>query len=399
MKTIKNFNLKEKNILIRVDLNVPVFNGEIKEKSRIKIIKPTIKKLQKQKNKIFLISHFGRPRGQINKKYSLKFICPTLEKELDIKKIFFLNSLNNKEIQKTINQMNYGDICLLENIRFYPEEENNNLYFIKNLSKNFQVFVNDAFSASHRNHASIVGIPKFLPSFAGYSLIDEINNINFFINNPKKPNLAIIGGSKISTKINLLNNLTQSCDIIVIGGAMANTFLYAQNINIGKSLYEKKLSEVANSIILKAQNFNCEIILPIDVVCANDLNDQSNIRQCDINNVLPNQMILDIGPKTTKLISKKIFKSSMILWNGPLGAFEHSPFEQSSVDIANFIKNNAKLLDISALAGGGDTISLIKLAKAQDGFSYISKGGGAFLEWLEGNESPGVKALKENKFN
>jgi len=399
MKTIEDFNLKEKNILIRVDLNVPVFNGEIKEKSRIEIIKPTIKKLQKQKNKIFLISHFGRPKGQINKKYSLKFLCLTLEKELNIKKIFFLNNLNNTEIQSTINEMDYGDICLLENIRFYPEEENNNLNFIKNLSKNFQAFVNDAFSASHRNHASIVGIPKFLPSFAGYSLIDEINNINFFINNLKKPNLAIIGGSKISTKIDLLNNLSQSYDAIAIGGAMANAFLYAKKINIGKSLCEKDLSAIANSIIEKAQNFNCEIILPIDVVCANDLNNKSSIRQCDVNNVPSNQMIFDVGPKTTKLISKYIFKSSMILWNGPLGAFEYKPFEQSSVYIANVIKKNAKLLDRTTLAGGGDTISLIKLAKAQEGFSYISKAGGAFLEWLEGDESPGVKALKENKLN
>ena len=292
--------------------------------------------------------------------------------------------------------MNPGDVCLFENVRFYPQEEKNDLKFCKNLCKNFDLFVNDAFSASHRKHASIVGIPKYLPSFPGEGLKNEINKINFFIKNPKKPNIAIIGGSKISTKINLLNNLVKSFDTIVIGGAMANTFLSAQGVNVGKSLCEKKLLKNAIDIIEISKKYNCQIILPVDVVCADSLTDDKNIRKCEVNNIDSNQMILDLGLETTKVISKFILKSKMILWNGPLGAFEYKPFEKSSVDVANIIKKNSKLLNILTLAGGGDTISAIKLAKAQSGFSYISNAGGAFLEWLEGNKSPGIIALEDN---
>ena len=399
MKTINNYVVKEKNVLIRIDLNVPVMNGIISEKSRIDLIKPTIRKLLNHKNKIFLLSHFGRPKGKFNKEYSLKFICSTLQEELAVNKIHFLESFNNSDIKNTINKMNLGEICLFENIRFHPGEESNNLNFIQEICKSFDVFVNDAFSASHRNHASIVGAPQYLPSLAGESLLEEIKNIDSFFNEPKKPSVAIIGGSKISTKIDLLHNLTEIFDTIVIGGAMANTFLNAQNINIGNSLCEKNLSSSALTIMEKADNLNCKIILPIDVVCADNINDKSSVRHCDIKNIFSNQMILDVGNKTLKLISENILLSRMVLWNGPLGAFEYKPFEKSSVELANIIKNNGRILNITTLAGGGDTIAVIKMAKAEEGFSYISKAGGAFLEWLEGKKSPGVQALKENFIN
>ncbi len=396
MKDLDNYNFTKKTVLLRADLNVPVVNGDIKELSRIKALSQTIKKLQDQKNKIFIVSHFGRPKGSRNKKYSLEFICPTLEKEFGLKKIYFLHNLDNHKIKKTIEQMNYGEICLFENIRFYPEEEKNDLKFIRNFCENFDIYVNDAFSASHRKHASIVGIPKFLPSVAGYCLIEEITNINYFFSKNKKPSLAIIGGSKISTKINLLNNLIKSVDFIFIGGAMANTFLFAKNINIGKSLCEKELSDIAISILKQSENFNCKIILPVDVVCSDSLKNKSNIKECDINNILSNQMILDIGSKTINSISEYINKSNMILWNGPLGVFEISPFDHSSIEIAKKIMNNNKIHNKLSIAGGGDTISAIKLAKAEKGFSYISKAGGAFLEWLEGKESVGIIALRKN---
>jgi len=399
MKTIKNYIVKEKNVLIRVDLNVPVLNGIITEKSRLKTIKPTIEKLLNQKNKIFLLSHFGRPKGKFNKKYSLEFICSTLKEEFEVDKIHFLKNFNNDNIKKKINKMNFGEICLFENTRFHPGEEINDLNFIQEICKNFDAYVNDAFSASHRNHASIVGVTKYLPSLAGESLLKEIKNIGLFINKPIKPNVAIIGGSKISTKIDLLHNLIEFFDTIVIGGAMANTFLNAQNINIGNSLCERDLSTTVLSIMAKAENFNCKIVLPIDVVCADNIDDKSSIRHCDINNILPDQMVFDVGHKTSKIISEIILKARMVLWNGPLGAFEYKPFEKSSVEVANVIKHNAKILNIITLAGGGDTISAIKLAKADKAFSYISKAGGAFLEWLEGKESPGVRALKENSIN
>ena len=399
MKTINNYVVKGKNVLIRVDLNVPVLNGIITEKSRIDTIKPTIEKLLNQKNKIFLLSHFGRPEGQFSKEYSLEFICSTLQEEFETNRIHFLESFNDSDIKNKIHKMDFGEICLFENTRFHPGEESNDSNFIQEICKSFDVYVNDAFSASHRNHASIVGAPQYLPSLAGESLLEEIKNIDSFVNEPKKPNVAIIGGSKISTKIDLLHNLTEFFDTIVIGGAMANTFLNAQNIDIGNSLCEKDLSTTALSIMEKADNLNCKIVLPLDVVCADNINDQSSIRRCDIKNILPNQMVLDVGNKTSKIIAKIILRARMVLWNGPLGAFEYKPFEQSSVEVANVIKNNAKILNITTLAGGGDTISAIKMAKAEEGFSYISKAGGAFLEWLEGKESPGVTALKENTYN
>ena len=399
MKTVNNYHIKEKNVLLRADLNVPVVNGFITEKSRITSIKSSIHKLIKGKNKIFLLSHFGRPKGKYNKKFSLEFMCSVLAKEFEIEKIHFIKALNDQYIKEKIQNMSFGEVCLLENIRFYEGEEKNDMNFAKGLAKNFDVYVNDAFSASHRQHASIVGITYYLPSVAGDSLLDEINNIEIFFNNPLKPNTVILGGSKISTKTELIHNLIEYFDNIVIGGAMANTFLLAKGFNVGKSLVEKELIEIANKILRKAINYNCNIILPIDVVCSNDLNDSVNIRHSDIDDILSDQMILDIGNKTIQIITKTIFSSNMILWNGPLGAFEYKPFNYSTIEIANTIKENAKLRNIITLAGGGDTISAIKMAKSEEGFLYISKAGGAFLEWLEGNESPGVKALKENKIS
>ena len=399
MKNLDNYNVEMKNILLRVDLNVPVIDEIVIEKSRIQTLRKTIKILQQQKNKIFLISHFGRPKGKKNKKYSLKFLCSILELEFEVNKIEFIDTIDDFHIQRKINNMQYGDICLFENIRFYQEEENNDSNFIEGICKNFDVFVNDAFSASHRNHASIVGPCKFLPSLAGPNLLEEIKNIDSFINNPKRPSLAIIGGSKISTKIKLLYNLIELSDKIIIGGAMANTFLFAQKIDIGKSLVEKDLSLVALSILEKAKNSNCEIILPVDVLCAKSIQDISNVNNCDVNLIPSSMMALDVGTETIELIKQNILNSKMILWNGPLGAFEYSPFDKSSIQISNFIKKNAKKLNISTLAGGGDTVSAIKLSKAQEGFDYISNAGGAFLEWLEGKGSPGVTALKENKIS
>ncbi len=399
MKTINNYCIRKRNVLFRVDFNLPVVGGVVTEKSRIISIKPSIKKLIERKNKIFLISHFGRPEGVYNKKFSLEFMCPLLAKEFKKEKIYFIKTFNNQDIEETINKMNFGDLCLLENIRFYEGEEKNDMDFAKELAINFDVYVNDAFSASHRQHASIVGITHYLPSVAGYSLLDEIKNLEIFFNNSEKPNTIILGGSKVSTKIELINNLIEHFDNIIIGGAMANTFLFAEGYNIGKSLVEKELIKISKETLNKVKNYNCNIILPIDVVCSNNLKDSINIRYSDIHNILPDQMILDIGNKTIQKIINTLLKSNMILWNGPLGAFEYKPFNNATIKIANAIKKNTKLRNITTLAGGGDTISAIKMAKAEEGFSYISKAGGAFLEWFKGNESPGVKALKENKMS
>ena len=397
MKNLKNFNIKNKKILFRADLNVPVVDGVITDTSRIQVIKSSIEILIANKNKIFLMAQFGRPKGKIIDKYSLNFILPSLKEILNLDKVYFLKNFDQGSVDKTANEMQVGNLCLIENIRFFKEEENLDLNFAKKISSLFDVYVNDAFSASHRDHTSITGFPKFLPAVAGHHMIKEIDSINSFLNNAKKPNMAIVGGSKISTKIPLLNNLIEQFSVVAIGGAMANTFLLANNYNLGKSLIEKDLIQEAKNIQLKANQLNCELILPIDVLCGKNIHDTYPVHR-KIDEVLPEEMILDIGDESTQNINNKIINSKMVLWNGPVGAFEFKPYDKATNAIANIIKINSKKLNINTLAGGGDTVSAIKNTNAEDGFDYISNAGGAFLEWLEGDESPGVKSLKENNF-
>ncbi len=396
MKQLKNLDCTNKKIIVRVDLNVPVFEDKITDYSRIQAILPTLEKLTKNKNKVFLIAHFGRPKGEVNKKYSIEFLCPELKKLSNLNKVHFLDSCDQKIIEKKISEMGFGEICLLENIRFNAEEEKNDLNFSKHLSSCFDIYINDAFSASHRNHASITGITKHLPSYAGLSFAKEIENLDKFLENSNKPNLAIIGGSKVSTKIKVLENLVEIFDSLVIGGAMANTFLLSNNYNVGTSLVENDFIDLSKKIQKKAESKNCKLLLPIDVVCSKNLEDRKHVETYSINNVPNDQMILDVGEQTTKLISIEILKSKSILWNGPLGVFEYNPFDKSTISVANIIQNYSSNSKLDALAGGGDTLAAIKKARANDAFKHLSTAGGAFLEWLEGNKSPGFIALKEN---
>ena len=398
MKNLSNYKINSKKVLFRADLNVPVLDGVIADSSRILAIKSSIENLIASKNKIFILAHFGRPNGNVIEKYSLKFILSSLAEILEVEKIHFLKTFQEENISKKINEMNVGEVCLVENIRFEKSEEKIDWDFAKKISSLFDVYVNDAFSASHRNHTSIIGFAKYIPAVAGNHLVKEIENINAFLENSKKPNLAIVGGSKISTKINLLNNLIQQFNCVVIGGAMANTFLLSNDIAVGKSLVEKDLVDVAKDIQKKAIQFNCKLILPFDVICGKNIQDKEPI-ECEINNISQNHMILDLGIKTTALINQEIQNSKMVLWNGPVGAFEYKPYDKATNEIAFNIKQNAKKFGINALAGGGDTVSSIKNANTEDGFDYISNAGGAFLEWLEGNQSPGVIALKENNLS
>ena len=397
MKNLRNYEIINKKVLFRADLNVPVLDEVITDSSRILAIKSSIKNLILNKNKIFIIAHFGRPKGEVSEKYSLKFILSSLREILGIEKIHFLENLQKDKINKTINDMQYGEVCLIENIRFQKTEEKIDLNFAKNISSFFDVYVNDAFSASHRNHTSITGFAKYIPAVAGNHLIQEIKNIDSFLENAKTPNMAIVGGSKISTKIKLLNNLIKRFNCIVLGGAMANTFLLSNNIDIGKSLVQKDLVDEAQNIQKKAKQYNCKLILPTDVVCGKNLDDKKPF-EFNINEIASNFMILDLGKSTTQVINQEIINSKMVLWNGPVGAFEYKPYDKATTEIALNIKENAKKLNIDILAGGGDTVSSIKNANAEGGFKYISNAGGAFLEWLEGNQSPGVIALKENNF-
>ncbi len=377
MKNLKNYNIKNKKILFRADLNVPVVDGLIKDTARIKAIQSSIEILISNKNKIFLMAHFGRPKGEILDQYSLNFILPSLKEILNLDKVYFLENFDQASVEKTVNEMQAGNLCLIENIRFLKEEENIDLNFAKKISSLFDVYVNDAFSASHRNHTSITGFPKFLPAVAGNHMINEIDNINSFLDNAKKPNMAIVGGSKISTKIQLLNNLIEQFSVVAIGGAMANTFLLANNYNVGKSLVEKELIQEANNIQLKAKKSNCELILPTDVLCGKNIHDTNPVHR-NIHDMSSDEMILDIGDASTQLINNKIINSKMVLWNGPVGAFEFKPYDKATNAIANVIKINAKKLKINILAGGGDTVSAIKNTNTEDGFTYISNAGGVF---------------------
>ncbi len=396
MKELRDLDCKNKKIIVRVDLNVPVLEGTITDYSRIHAILPTLEKLIKNKNKVFLIAHFGRPKGKVNERYSIEFLCLELKKFLSLNTIHFLTNCENKVIEKKISEMDLGEICLIENIRFNAEEEKNDLNFSKLLASSFDIYINDAFSASHRNHASLTGITKYLPSYAGLSFSKEIENLDKFLENSNKPNLAIIGGSKVSTKIKVLENLVEIFDSLVIGGAMANTFLLSNNYNVGSSLVENNFIELSKKIQKKAESKNCKILLPIDAVCSKNIEDKVNVKTYSIKNIPNDQMILDVGEQTTKLISDEILKSKTLLWNGPLGAFEYSPFDKSTISIANIIQNYSSKSQLDALAGGGDTLAAIKKAKANDAFKYLSTAGGAFLEWLEGNKSPGFIALREN---
>ena len=343
--------------------------------------------------------NLGRPQGQFIKKYSLKFLAKILEGVLSIQKIYFVSPCFGEIVNRQIQLMKPGDICLLENVRFHEEEEKNGYNFSESLAKYFDIYINDAFSASHRNHASIVGITRYLPSIAGNSFIKEIKNLNNLLYKPTKPTTAIIGGSKVSTKLKLLNNLIEIFDTLIIGGAMANTFLLAKGFNMGKSLFEKDLIVDAQQILEKSINSKIDIILPVDLICSNSITDKANIQCVESRNLLPHQVALDIGDETVKLIKSSILKSKIILWNGPLGTFEHKPFDNGTNQVAEIIKTNAKKLNMITIAGGGDTVAAIKNAKAENFFTYISTAGGAFLEWLEGKESPGVKALKDNSFS
>ncbi len=396
MKSINNFNISGKKVIIRADLNVPFSNGQITDDTRILHLKKTIKQLIKKNNKIFLISHFGRPTKKFQKELSLKFLVPVLKKKLMVQKVHFLKSFDNKKIKNTLSKLQKNQICLFENIRFNKEEENNNLNFAKKIANNFDIYVNEAFSASHRKHASVSAITRFLPSYAGIELSNEIHNLNNLFSRKIKPSVFIIGGSKISTKLALLNNLVKISDTLIIVGAMANTFLFYKGFDIGNSLVEKKFIKEVKKIFYKAKKYKTKILIPTDAVCAFNLDDKKNIDLTNVNQIESNKMILDIGNKTINLIKKSIKNAKLIVWNGPPGAFEYKAFSTGTkklIQIIKGFKNSKKII----IAGGGDTVAAIKMSKATKSFTYISTAGGAFLEWLEGKKLPGIKALEENK--
>ena len=391
MKSIsEELNLNNKKILLRLDLNVPLIDDKITDTTRIDKIIPTLKFLISQNTKIIIISHVGRPKGEIVNELSLRPICDDLK--LKLSQNIKLISKNIKEISsKDLFNSDDEKIVMLENIRFYPEEEKNNQQFAKQLSTLADIYVNDAFSCSHRAHASIDEITNFLPCYSGLQLYLEVDALKKITSEIKKPITCIIGGSKVSTKINIIKNLIPKFDNIIIVGGMANNVIKYMGNNIGKSLQEDNSDSIIQEIFSLSETQSCKIIYPQDVVVGKNLNGTPQIKE--LNEVLSNEMILDIGPRTIKAICNIIDKSSTILWNGPAGYFENPNFANGSIKIAKKIIDNNKSNKIYSVAGGGDTVSLLNSLNVVNDFNFVSTAGGAFLEYLEGKELPGIKAL------
>ena len=391
MKNIKDEpNLNQKKVLLRLDLNVPLNNGKITDTTRIDKILPTIKFLLKCNAKIIILSHVGRPKGIFLNELSLKPICESLKNKLN-QNIKFI-SKNIKEV-KSADLFNSHDdkIVILENLRFYEEEEKNDNKFAKHLASLADIYVNDAFSCSHRAHASIFEITKFIPSYAGLQLNLEIDALTKITSEIQRPITCIIGGSKISSKINIIKNLITKFDNIIIVGGMANNILKYKGYEIGKSIQENNCDQIIEEIFLLSRKEGCKIIYPEDVTIGKNLNGSPKIKE--LNDISKDELILDIGPKTIKIINQLIEESNTILWNGPAGYFENPNFSKGSTEIAKKIVEKNKNNTIYSVAGGGDTVSLLNNVGATNNFNFVSTAGGAFLEYLEGKELPGIKAL------
>ena len=387
-------NLKGKTVYLRADLNLPTINGKVTDTTRIKSILPTIRELKKNKCKIVILSHFGRPKGTYNKKMSLKHIIPKVEKVIR-SKIYFSKDHSGINFEKLIKKIPDGSVVIMENTRFHRGEEKNFKYFAKDLAKNCDFFVNDAFSVAHRSHASVTGLTNYVPSFSGRSLEKEVITVSKFLSSKNKKKLAIIGGSKISTKINLINNLLKNVNAIFIGGAMANTFLLAQGKKIGKSLNEKTMVKMAKNIMSNASRKKCKIILPVDAVVASNLKKGGKFSEYNIDNIPDDGLILDIGKNSISIIDNEISKTKEVLWCGPLGLFEQSPFHVGTASVAKTLSKMTKNGKIVSVAGGGDTVAAISQSNYVNDFTYISTAGGAFLEMIAGQKLPGIEVLKK----
>jgi phosphoglycerate kinase len=386
-------NLKGKVVFVRVDLNIPIKDGVVLDETRIERISPTLQELIQNGCKVCLLSHFGRPDGKYNEVFSLKQIIPSLKKYIK-EEIIFSESLYGDKVKTILEKSPSNSIILFENTRFESGEENNSKELAKNISENADYFINDAFSVSHRSHMSTTGLSNYLPSFSGRYLDKEILMINKALNIGNGKRLGIIGGSKISTKLKVLENLTEKLDVLFVGGGMANTFLLAKGYKIGKSLCEKSMLKTAINILDTAKNKNCELIFPQDALIANDMEKGTSFSEVMIDNVPNDALILDIGSKTIENINEFLSSVSTVVWCGPLGLFELNPFQTGTVSVAKEISKLTKDGKLISVAGGGDTVAALSQSNYNKDFTYISTAGGAFLELLAGESLPGIEVLK-----
>jgi phosphoglycerate kinase len=391
-RTLDDVDVNGKRVLLRVDLNVPMEQGRVTDTTRLDRIAPTIAEIADKGGKAILLAHFGRPKGP-DAKDSLKPVAAELAKVLG-RPVAFADDCIGDVAQKAVAAMKNGDILCLENTRFHKEEEKNDPAFVAELAKLGDIWVNDAFSAAHRAHASTEGLGHKLPAYAGRTMQAELEALNKALEAPTKPVIAIIGGAKVSTKIDLLENLVSKVDALVIGGGMANTFLHAQGVNVGKSLAEKDLAATALRILDKAQAANCAIILPVDATVAFHFAANAPSHAYGLDAIPADGMILDVGPQSVERVHSAIDDAATLVWNGPLGAFELTPFDRGTVVAAKHAAARTKAGKLVSVAGGGDTVAALNQAGVAGDFSYVSTAGGAFLEWMEGKPLPGVEVLR-----
>src|SRR5499427_7354679 len=392
-RTLDHADVKGKRVLMRVDLNVPVENGVVSDSTRIERVAPAITEIADKGGKVILLSHFGRPKGR-DPKQSLKPVAAEVSRIIK-RPVKFADDCIGEIAEQAVAAMKPGDILCLENTRFHAGEEKNDPAFVSALAKLGDIWVNDAFSAAHRAHASTEGLGHKLPAYAGRTMQAELNALGKALEAPTKPVIAIIGGAKVSTKIDLLQNLVTKVDALVIGGGMANTFLHAQGVAVGKSLAEKDLAATALKIMEKAATANCAIILPVDAVVASQFAANASSHAYGLDAIPPDGMILDVGPQSTARIHAAIDDAATLVWNGPLGAFEMTPFDRGTMLAAKHAAERTKAKKLISVAGGGDTVAALNQAGVGSDFTYVSTAGGAFLEWMEGKPLPGVEVLKK----
>ncbi|MCX8504745.1 MAG: phosphoglycerate kinase [Alphaproteobacteria bacterium] len=390
--TLDDASVLGKRVLVRVDLNVPMEEGRVSDTTRIDRILPTLREISDKGGKVILLAHFGRPKG-VDLKDSLAPVAVELSKRLG-RPVGFASDCIGDAAMHAVDGMQNGDIVCLENTRFHKEEEKNDPAFVAALAANGDLYVNDAFSAAHRAHASTEGLAKVLPAYAGRTMQAEIEALAKALEQPERPVLAVVGGAKVSSKLELLGNLVKKVDILVIGGGMANTFLAAIGKAVGKSLCEHDLLDTARGVLETAKASGCEIVLPVDATVASEFKAHATNKVVSVDAVVADDMMLDIGPASVKTVSAKLATAKTLVWNGPFGAFELEPFDAGTNAVAQEAARLTKAGKLLSVAGGGDTVSALNHAGAADDFTYVSTAGGAFLEWLEGKPLPGVDALR-----
>jgi phosphoglycerate kinase len=391
-RKLDDADLAGKRVLVRVDLNVPMEDGKVSDLTRLERIVPTLTDIADRGGKVIILAHFGRPKG-VDPTQSLKAVVPALANVLK-RPVAFAADCIGEVAEKAVAAIKPGEILVLENTRFHKGEEKNEPDFVKALAANGDIFVADAFSAAHRAHASTEGLGHVLPAYAGRTMQAELDALTRALEKPERPVVAVVGGAKVSTKLDLLGNLSKKVDFLVIGGGMANTFLAAEGKPVGKSLCEHDLVDTARAIVAEAAKNGCRIVLPVDVVCAKEFKANAPHRVCGIDDVATDEMILDIGPKSVEHVVSVLGRAKTLVWNGPFGAFELEPFDNGTVAVAEAAAELTQAGHLVSVAGGGDTVAALNQAGAAERFTYVSTAGGAFLEWLEGKPLPGVDVLR-----